>query len=134
MLTLKIPVQNIEATRQIVLKHKIIDYDYKIKVENGFGHIPIKKETEEDILLKVMEECKKEVSKQNNNYSIEIIDLKDERIIDYRENPLDLIDYISRSGSYAPHSKIYDAHIIRENKLRYDENLKCSEDTLFIRQ
>ena len=41
MLTLKIPVQNIEATRQIVLKHKIIDYDYKIKVENGFGYINI---------------------------------------------------------------------------------------------
>lgn len=44
MLTLKIPVQNIEATRQIVLNHKIIDFDYKIKVENGFGHIPIKRE------------------------------------------------------------------------------------------
>lgn len=60
--------------------------------------------------------------------------IKDEKIIDYRENPLALLNYISKSGSYAPHSKIYDAHIIREHKLRYDENLKCSEDTLFIRQ
>ena len=48
MLTIKIPVQNIEATRQIVLNHRIIDFDYKIKVENGFGHIPIKDETEDN--------------------------------------------------------------------------------------
>ena len=75
MLTLKIPVQNIEATRQIVLNHKIIDFDYKIKVENGFGHIPIKEGTDDETLSKVMEECKEEIIKQNDNYTIEIIDL-----------------------------------------------------------
>jgi tRNA (guanine37-N1)-methyltransferase len=75
MLTLKIPVQNIEATRQIVLNHKIIDFDYKIKVENGFGHIPIKERTDDETLSKVMEECKEEIIKQNDNYTIEIIDL-----------------------------------------------------------
>ena len=75
MLTLKIPVQNIEATRQIVLNHKIIDFDYKIKVENGFGYIPIKEGTNEDTLSKVMEECKEEIINQNANYTIEIIDL-----------------------------------------------------------
>ena len=75
MLTLKIPVQNIEATRQIVLNHKIIDFDYKIKVENGFGYIPIKEGTDEDVLSKVMEECKEEIIKQNENYTIEIMDL-----------------------------------------------------------
>ena len=78
MLTLKIPVQNIEATRQIVLSHKIIDFDYKIKVENGFGHIPIKDETEDEILSKVMEECKEEIIKENADYTIEIIDLNQE--------------------------------------------------------
>lgn len=75
MLTIKIPVQNIEATRQIVLNHKIIDFDYKIKVENGFGHIPIKEGTDDETLTKVMEECKKEIINQNANYTIEIIDL-----------------------------------------------------------
>ena len=75
MLTIKIPVQNIEATRQIVLNHKIIDFDYKIKVENGFGHIPIKEGTDDKTLSKVMEECKEEIIKQNANYTIEIIDL-----------------------------------------------------------
>ena len=75
MLTLKIPVQNIEATRQIVLNHKIIDFDYKIKVENGFGHIPIKEGTDDETLSKVMKECKEEIIKQNDNYTIEIIDL-----------------------------------------------------------
>ena len=75
MLTLKIPVQNIEATRQIVLNHKIIDFDYKIKVENGFGHIPIKEGTDDETLSKVMEECKEEIIKQNENYTIEIMDL-----------------------------------------------------------
>ena len=75
MLTLKIPVQNIEATRQIVLNHKIIDFDYKIKVENGFGYIPIKEGTDDETLSKVMEECKEEIIKQNENYTIEIMDL-----------------------------------------------------------
>ena len=75
MLTIKIPVQNIEATRQIILNHKIIDFDYKIKVENGFGHIPIKEGTDEETLSKVMEECKEEIIKQNADYTIEIIDL-----------------------------------------------------------
>ena len=75
MLTIKIPVQNIEATRQIVLNHKIIDFDYKIKVENGFGHIPIKEGTDEETLSKVIEECKEEIIKQNENYTIEIMDL-----------------------------------------------------------
>ena len=75
MLTLKIPVQNIEATRQIVLKHRIIDFDYKIKVEKGYGHIPIKEETEEELLFKVIEECKQELIKENNDYTIEIINL-----------------------------------------------------------
>ena len=75
MLTIKIPVQNIEATRQIVLKHKILDYDYKIKVENGFGHIPIREETEDETLSKVIEECKEEIIKQNSDYTIEVVDL-----------------------------------------------------------
>ena len=78
MLTIKIPVQNIEATRQIVLKHKIIDYDYKIKVENGFGHIPIKEETEDEILSKVIEECKQEIIQENNHFTIDIVDLDEE--------------------------------------------------------
>ena len=79
MLTIKIPVQNIEATRQIVLKHKILDYDYKIKVEDGFGHIPIREETEEELLSKVIEECKEEITEQNNNYAIEIINLDQDK-------------------------------------------------------
>lgn len=56
------------------------------------------------------------------------------KVIDYAKNPLDLLHYITQCGSYAPHSKIYDAGIIRGHGLRFDENLKCSEDTLFIRQ
>ena len=55
MLTIKIPVQNIEATRQIVLNHKIIDFDYKIKVENGFGHIPIKEGTDDGTLSDIFQ-------------------------------------------------------------------------------
>ena len=72
-------MQNIEATRQIVLKHKIIDYDYKIKVENGFGHIPVREETKDELLSKVIEECKEEIIKQNNNYTIEIVDLNQDK-------------------------------------------------------
>ncbi len=75
MLTIKIPVQNIEAVRQIVLKHKIIDHDYKIKVEKGFGHIPIKEETEDEKLNDIINEIKEELLKENNDFTIEIIEL-----------------------------------------------------------
>ncbi len=57
-----------------------------------------------------------------------------EKIIDYTENPMELLDYITQSGSYSPYAKIYDACVIQKHGLRYDENLKCSEDALFIRR
>ena len=91
MLTLKIPVQNIEATRQIVLNHKIIDFDYKIKVENGFGHIPIKEGTDEETLSKVIEECKEEIIKQNENYTIEIMDLSQDDDLEELKKSFDII-------------------------------------------
>ncbi len=84
MLTIKIPVQNIEATRQIVLNHKIIDFDYKIKVENGFGHIPIKEGTDEETLSKVMEECKEEIIKQNADYFANNIEYEGQRGVKYK--------------------------------------------------
>lgn len=56
------------------------------------------------------------------------------KIISWEKNPKDLLHYLTQIGSYSPCSKIYDAKIIRDNNLRFDENLKCSEDTLFIRQ
>lgn len=60
--------------------------------------------------------------------------ISNEKIIDYTQNPEELLHYITQSGSYSPYSKIFDACVIRKNALRYDENLKCSEDALFIRQ
>ena len=78
MLTIKIPVQNIEATRQIVLKHKIIDHDYKIKIENGYGHIPIKADADEELLNQVIAEAKDEIIKENEKYTIEIVDMDEE--------------------------------------------------------
>ena len=60
--------------------------------------------------------------------------ITDEKIIDYAEAPEELLHYIVQSGSYSPYAKIFDAHVIREHGLRYDESLKCSEDALFIRR
>jgi glycosyltransferase involved in cell wall biosynthesis len=57
-----------------------------------------------------------------------------EKVIDYKQNPVDLLEYITGSGSYSPYSKIFDTNIIKKNNLRYDESMKCSEDALFIRQ
>lgn len=57
-----------------------------------------------------------------------------EKIIDYKENPEDLLIYITSNGSYSPYAKIYDANIIKKYNIKYDERLKCSEDALFIRQ
>lgn len=78
MLTIKIPVQYIEATRQIALKHKIIDHDYKIKIEKGYGHIPIKEDTDEELLNQIIEEAKDEIIKLNSQYTIEIVELNEE--------------------------------------------------------
>lgn len=60
--------------------------------------------------------------------------IEKEKIISWAENPKELLCYLTQIGSYSPYSKIYDAKIIREHNLRFDESLKCSEDTLFIRQ
>lgn len=54
--------------------------------------------------------------------------------IDFNINPHKLLSFISAGGSYAPYAKLFKADIIRDNSIRYDTNLKCSEDALFIRQ
>ena len=61
-------------------------------------------------------------------------DISAEIIIDFAKNPTELLRYITKTGSYSPYAKLYDARLIEKNRLRYDENLKCSEDALFIRQ
>lgn len=57
-----------------------------------------------------------------------------DRLIQYSETPNSLLDYIVQPGSYSPYAKMFITAIINENNIRFDENLKCSEDALFIRQ
>lgn len=59
---------------------------------------------------------------------------KPDIVIDFSKSPFQLLRYISKAGSYSPYAKIFKTSIIKDNNLRYDENLKCSEDALFIRQ
>ena len=54
-------------------------------------------------------------------------------VIDFEENPEELLLYITHAGSYSPYAKIYLSELIKKNNIRFDENLKCSEDALFIR-
>ena len=94
MLTIKIPVQNIEATRQIVLKNKIIDHDYRIKIENGYGHIPIKDETDKEKLLNIVEEIKEELTKENDNFTIELVDLSDDELEAVKRYPRSITELL----------------------------------------
>lgn len=114
MLTIKIPVQNIEATRQILLKYKIIDFDYKIKIENGFGHIPITYENKDDTLSNIIKEIKKELIQENNKFTIETVYLDE-------ENDLEIVKRYPRSISEVLKDKLNEEEI---------ENLKKSFDII----
>ena len=57
----------------------------------------------------------------------------DYTVIDFDCEPEELFKYITSSGSYSPYAKIYLSELINKNNIRFDENLKCSEDALFIR-
>lgn len=67
-----------------------------------------------------------ETGKPKNN-------IKADFVIDFDEQSEKLLRYITGSGSYSPYAKIFSADIINEYNIRYDEELKCSEDALFIR-
>ncbi len=73
MLAIKIPVRNLEETRQIVLKNKILNKDGKIKVENGYGFIPINENIEETKLTEIIDEIKENFREKNPEFSIEIL-------------------------------------------------------------
>ncbi|MCQ2964354.1 MAG: hypothetical protein MJ203_02160 [archaeon] len=73
MLAIKIPVRNLEETRQIVLKNKILNKDGKIKVENGYGFIPIDENIEETKLTEIIDEIKDNFREKNPEFSIEIL-------------------------------------------------------------
>lgn len=59
--------------------------------------------------------------------------IKGDFIIDFDEQSEELLRYITGSGSYSPYAKIFSADIIKRYNIKYDEELKCSEDALFIR-
>jgi len=66
MLTIEIKVQNIESVRQILQNNDFINHDYRIKIENGYGYIPIKEEIGEykiDEMIKRIKEDLKDIGK-----------------------------------------------------------------------
>lgn len=73
MLTIKIPVRNLEDTRQIVVKNKILNLDGKIKVENNYGFIPIDENTDEKELKKIIEEIKENIILKNPEFTLELV-------------------------------------------------------------
>lgn len=60
--------------------------------------------------------------------------IRNKKRIDFLEKPEELLSYICEPGSYSPYAKIYKTDLIKKYNIRYDENLKCSEDALMIRQ
>ena len=71
MLTIKIKVRNIESARQIIESHKFINHDYRIKVEDGFGYIPIKEDIAQEELDSVINEVK---DAHGEDFTIELVD------------------------------------------------------------
>ena len=71
MLTIKIKVRNIESARQIIESHKFINHDYRIKVEDGFGYIPIKDDIAQEELDSVINEVK---DAHGEDFTIELVD------------------------------------------------------------
>jgi glycosyltransferase involved in cell wall biosynthesis len=45
-----------------------------------------------------------------------------------------LLNYITSAGSYSPYAKLFKRSIIEDNNIRFDEDMECSEDALFIRK
>jgi glycosyltransferase involved in cell wall biosynthesis len=48
------------------------------------------------------------------------------RTIDIAKKPSEMLEYITRSGSYYPYAKIYDRGIFNKYQIRFDENLKSA--------
>ncbi len=46
MKAVKVPIKQLNDVRKILLEKKIMNMDYKIKTENGYGYIPINKDVE----------------------------------------------------------------------------------------
>ena len=55
------------------LKNKILNKDGKIKVENGYGFIPIDENIEETKLIEIINEIKDNFREKNPEFSIEIL-------------------------------------------------------------
>ncbi len=60
--------------------------------------------------------------------------IDEERVVDFNTQPKELLSYITGSGSYSPYAKLYRNDLIQKHRISFSEDLKCSEDALFIRQ
>lgn len=81
MLTMKIPLKDIERIREILMENEAIDRDYKILTENNYGYIAIKQELpsqlqnqikqdyDEKIDYEIVEKNLKKVKKQPRSMS-----------------------------------------------------------------
>ncbi len=50
-----------------------------------------------------------------------------------QEEPEQLLAYIVENGSYSPYAKLYRTDLIQNNGLRFREDMKIAEDTVFLR-
>lgn len=58
-------------------------------------------------------------------------------VIDFDKNPKCLLKYLTNGYgicSYGPYAKMFKLAIIKEKAIRFNTELKCSEDALFIRE
>lgn len=59
--------------------------------------------------------------------------IKEKRKFYVQKNPEELLSYIVENGSYSPYAKLYSAEIIQKNHIRFREDMKIAEDTVFLR-
>lgn len=92
MLTIKIPVRNLEDTRQIVVKNKILNLDGKIKVENGFGFVPIDENLEENRLNEIIDEIKETIMPKNPEFTLELVNTDVEELKHHPRSMAELLE------------------------------------------
>ena len=57
-----------------------------------------------------------------------------EILISFEESPQLLLDYIVKPGSFSAGAKLYSNLLIQENNIRFNTELRCSEDAVFVRE
>lgn len=95
MLTIKIPLKDIDKTRKLLMENEVIDRDYKILTENNYGYIAIKQKLSFELQNQIKKEITKDKeesdAKYNKEFDFEIIEKDLEKL---KKNPTSMAEQL----------------------------------------